>query len=60
MLNEDFLATFFNRFNFVIAQMISVIRMMTGQFHHRELFSVISGVDLEDDVRDEFLDTPLQ
>ena len=59
MLNEDFLAMFFNGFNFVMAQMISVIRMMTGQFHHRELFSVISGVDLDDnDVGKDFLDAP--
>ena len=60
MLNEDFLATFFNGFNFIIAQMISVIRMMTGQFHHRELFSIISGVDFYDqeDKGEDFLDVP--
>ena len=33
MINDEFFATFFNFTNFMVAQMISVIRLMTGQLY---------------------------
>ena len=43
MINDEFCAIFFNTFNFILAQMISVIRLRTGQFVTKESFTVYSG-----------------
>ena len=46
MINDEFCAMFFNTFNFMLAQMISVIRLMTGQFVTKQTFTVYSGVEV--------------
>ena len=46
-INDEFVSTFFAILNFIVAQMISVIRLMFGQFHHKDYFILISGVDKE-------------
>ena len=46
MINDEFCAMFFNVVNFMVAQMISIIRLMTGQFETKELFTIFSGVEV--------------
>ena len=46
-INEQYVSTFFAILNFILAQMISIIRLMLGQFHHKDHFSLISGVDID-------------
>ena len=46
MINDEFCATFFNMFNFMVAQMISGFRLMTGQFEIKEIFTIFSGVEV--------------
>ena len=38
MINDEFFAMFFNFTNFIVTQMISVIRLMTGEYERKELF----------------------
>ena len=38
MINDEFFATFFNLTNFMMAQMISVIRLMTGEYERNKNF----------------------
>ena len=45
MINDEFCAIFFNTLNFMLAQMISVIRLMTGHLVTKD-FEVISGDEL--------------
>ena len=45
MINDEFFANFFNIFNFMVAQMISLYRLMTGQFETKEYFTILSGVE---------------
>ena len=45
-INDEYVSRFFAILNFIIAQMISIIRLMLGQFHHKDYFSLISGVDM--------------
>ena len=49
MINDDFLAMFFKLFNFMVAQIISVIRMTNGDFYKGGSFRTISGMDIEAD-----------
>ena len=46
-INDDFLATFFNMFNFLIVGLtISVIRLMIGEFYFRPKFEIFSGTEI--------------
>ena len=45
-INDEYVSRFFAIWNFIMAQMISIIRLMLGQFHHKENFGLISGVDM--------------
>ena len=45
-INDEYVSRFFAILNFIIAQVISIIRLMLGQFHHKDYFSLISGVDM--------------
>ena len=47
MINDDFLATFFWLFNFMVAHIISVIRITNGDFYKGGSFKTISGMDIE-------------
>ena len=46
-INDEFVSTFFAILNLIIAQMISVIRLMSGQFHSKDYFGFLSGVDMD-------------
>ena len=46
MINDEFCAVFFNAFNFMVVQMISMFRLMTGQFETNEPFYIFSGVEV--------------
>ena len=45
MINDEFCAMFFNAFNFMVAQMISVFRLMTDQLYAKA-FEKLSGVEV--------------
>ena len=45
MINDEFFATFFNFTNFMVVQIISVIRLMTGQLYTK-YFKMLSGVEV--------------
>ena len=51
MINDEFFATFFNFTNFMVAQMISVIRLMTGEYNRYKnvthWFKEDSGVEIQ-------------
>ena len=46
MINDELCAKFLNTFNLMVAQMISMFRLMTGQFETKELFTIFSGVEV--------------
>ena len=46
MINDEFCAKFFNMFNFMVAQMISMFRLMTDQFETKETFTIHSGIEV--------------
>ena len=46
MINDEFCAMFFNTFNFMVAQMISLFRLMTDGFEIKETFIIFSGVEV--------------
>ena len=46
MINDEFCAMFFNTFNFMVVQMISMFRLMTGQFETNETFYIFSGIEV--------------
>ena len=46
MINDEFFAIFFNVFNFIVVQMISIFRLMTGQFQTNKSFYIYSGIDV--------------
>ena len=46
MINDEFFAMFFNFANIMMAQMISVIRYMTGQLYMKDWFEMLSGVEV--------------
>ena len=48
MINDEFFTMFFNLTNLVIAQMISVIRLMTGQLYLKDQFEIYSGVKVHE------------
>ena len=45
MINDEFFAMFINFTNFMVVQMISVIRLMTGQLYTK-YFQMLSGVEV--------------
>ena len=46
-INDDFFATFFNIFNFLIVGLnISIIRLMTGEFYLRSIFKFFAGTEI--------------
>ena len=45
MINDEFFAMFFNFTNFMVAQIISVIRLMTDQLYAKA-FEKLSGVEV--------------
>ena len=47
MINDEFLATYFNFTNFMLAQIISVTRFMTGEYENFKLFAYVSGVEVQ-------------
>ena len=47
MINDEFCAIFFNAFNFMMVQMISVYRLMTGQLETNETFYIFSGIEVD-------------
>ena len=47
MINDEFCAMFFNAFNFMVVQMISVFRFMTGQLETNESFYIFSGIEVD-------------
>ena len=47
MFNDEFCAIFFNAFNFLMVQMISVYRLMTGQLETNETFYIFSGIEVD-------------
>ena len=46
-INDEFVSTFFAILNVILAQMISIIRLMSGQFHSKDYFGFLSGVDVD-------------
>ena len=46
MINDEFFAIFFNVFNFTVVLMISIFRLMTGQFQTNKSFYIYSGIDV--------------
>ena len=48
MINDEFFTAFFNFTNLVVAQIITVIRLMTGQLHINDRFEIISGVKVQE------------
>ena len=44
MINDEFFTMFFNSINLVLAQIITVIRLMTGQLYMKDQFEIFSGV----------------
>ena len=44
MINDEFFTMFFNITNLVVAQIISVIRLMTDQLYMKDQFEIYSGV----------------
>ena len=44
MINDEFFTMFFNSINLVLAQIITVIRLMTGQLYMKDQFEILSGV----------------
>ena len=46
-INDDFIATFFNIFNFLIVGLnITIIRLMIGEFYLRPAFELFSGIEI--------------
>ena len=48
MINDEFFAMLFNSINLVVTQMISVIRLMTGQLQINDRFVIVSGVKVQE------------
>ena len=48
MINDEFFAMLFNSINLVVTQMISVIRLMTGQLYLKDQFEIYSGVKVHE------------
>ena len=46
MINDEFCAMFFNTFNFMVVQMISMFRLIMGQFESNETFYIFSGIEV--------------
>ena len=47
MISDEFFATYFNFTNFMLAQIISVTRFMTGEYENFKLFAYVSGVEVQ-------------
>ena len=48
MINDEFFTMFFNLTNLVVAQIISVLRLMTGQLYMKDQFEIYSGVKVHE------------
>ena len=48
MINDEFFTMFFNITNLVVAQIISVIRLMTDQLYMKDQFEIYSGVKVHE------------
>ena len=48
MINDEFFTVFFNFTNLVVAQIITVIRLMTGQLYMKDQFEIYSGVKVHE------------
>ena len=46
-INDEYVSTFFAILNIILAQMISIIRLISGQFHSKDYFGFLSGVDMD-------------
>ena len=46
MINDEFFTMFFNFTNLVVAQLITMIRLMTGQLYMKDQFEIFSGVEV--------------
>ena len=46
-INDEYVSTFFVILNIILAQMISIIRLISGQFHSKDYFGFLSGVDMD-------------
>ena len=51
MINDEFFAMFFSLTNLVVAQIISVFRLITGQLYMKEQFEIYSGVKVHKEER---------
>ena len=47
MINDEFFATYFNFANFMLAQIISVIHLMTGEYENFKNFAYVSGIEVQ-------------
>ena len=47
MISDEFLATYFNIANLMMAQMISMIRLMTGEYERKDFFFYWSGTEIQ-------------
>ena len=47
IINDEFFATYFNFANFMLAQIISVTRLMTGEYTSFKNFAYVSGVEVQ-------------
>ena len=47
MISDEFLATYFNIANLMMAQMISMIRLMTGEYERKDFFFYWSGAEVQ-------------
>ena len=48
MINDEFFTMFFSLTNLVVAQIISVFRLITGQLYMKEQFEIYSGVKVHE------------
>ena len=48
IINDEFFAMFFSLTNLVVAQIISVFRLITGQLYMKEQFEIYSGVKVHE------------
>ena len=46
-INDEYVSTFFAILNIILAQMISIIRLISGQFHSKDYFCFLSGLDMD-------------
>ena len=47
IINDEFFAAYFNFTNFMLAQIISVTHLMTGEYENFKNFAYVSGVEVQ-------------